>query len=193
MTEFEKMRLYSDLDLIKQILNLSEKELHGGTVKEILDHLSNDAFEQNRAFILREIAERYGEKRLQTDDSFSNSNQVYQHYRVRLSNAKQESFYILILNNKHRIIGERMVSLGTINQSLAHPREIFAPAIELRAAAIIVVHNHPTGDPTPSAQDIKITKRLIEAGNLLGVNVLDHVIIGQDIYFSFADENIMSA
>ena len=83
-----------------------------------------------------------------------------------------------------------MISLGTLNQSLVHPREIFAPAIELRAASVILIHSHPSGDVQPSNQDIEITKRLSKVGEIMGIKVLDHVIIGED-YFSFVDQDMM--
>ena len=83
-----------------------------------------------------------------------------------------------------------MITLGTLNQSLIHPREIFAPAIELRAASVILIHSHPSGDSKPSKQDIEITKRLCDVGEIMGIKILDHVIIGDD-YFSFVDQDLM--
>jgi DNA repair protein RadC len=92
---------------------------------------------------------------------------------------------------KHRVVSKQLISMGTLNRSLVHPREVFVSAIELRATAILVVHNHPSGDPKPSVQDIDITKRLVEVGKIIGINVIYHVIIGQGTYFSFMDEGIM--
>jgi len=90
----------------------------------------------------------------------------------------QEAFVVMTLTTKSDVIQKHLVSLGTLNSSLVHPRETFRPAILDCAAAIIVAHNHPSGDPTPSAEDIKITKQLVQAGQTLGIKVLDHVIIG---------------
>lgn len=95
-----------------------------------------------------------------------------------LRHLAQEAFVVLTLNTKNRVIRRHMVSLGTVNSTLVHPREIFRPAIQSGAASIIVCHNHPSGDPSPSAQDIRITKHLIEAGKLIEIPVLDHLIIG---------------
>jgi proteasome lid subunit RPN8/RPN11 len=120
-----------------------------------------------------------------------NSLDIYHQLRDELSSAVQESFYTLILDNKHRRISLQHISKGTINQSLVHPREVFAPAIQLRATSVVLLHNHPSGDPHPSAQDIDITKRLIEVGQIVGIKVIDHVIVGQDAYFSFMDEGIL--
>ena len=108
-----------------------------------------------------------------------------------MSRKKQESFFILILDNKHRTIKLQKISQGILNKSLVHPREVFAPAIQLRAAAIILIHNHPSGDPTPSTADINITRRLVQVGEIVGISVLDHVIIGKSSFYSFVDEDRM--
>ena len=112
---------------------------------------------------------------------------LYQRYRSRLLNVHQESFYIVLLNTKNRIIREILVSRGTLESSLVHPREVFKEAIRESASAVIFVHNHPSGDPQPSSDDIELTERLVKAGKLLGIRVLDHVIIGRRDYYSFAE------
>jgi DNA repair protein RadC len=165
-----------------------KKELTGSNVKEMLDSLSTD---NQKGWLVREICVRYGETRLQRGDTFTNSSQIHEHFGKRLGNAFQEMFFTLVLDNKHRIISEQLISIGTINRSIVHPREVFVTAIEQRAAAIILVHNHPSGDPKPSSQDIEITKRLVEVGNIVGIKAIDHVIIGQNTFFSFVDEDLM--
>jgi len=141
---------------------------------------------------LHAIAERYKYRKTVTEGViFNKSEVIFNELRLDLAKQKQEAFYTLILDNKYRKILIRLITRGTLNQSLVHPREVFAPAIQLRAAAVILIHNHPSGDPQPSSQDIDITKRLIEVGNIVGINVLDHVIIAQESYFSFADEELM--
>ena len=97
---------------------------------------------------------------------------------------------MLLLDGKNRPIKLVRVSEGTLTASLVHPREVFVPVIEETAAAIILVHNHPSGDPTPSAEDVAITRRLRQVGELMGVEVLDHVVIGEGRYVSFADEGL---
>ncbi|MBT4285856.1 MAG: JAB domain-containing protein, partial [Deltaproteobacteria bacterium] len=87
----------------------------------------------------------------------------------------------------------QVISIGILNKSLVHPREVFVPALERRAAAIVLCHCHPSGDPKPSTQDKEITKRLVEVGKLIGINVLDHLIIGDNGYYSFVDEDVMPA
>ena len=97
-----------------------------------------------------------------------------------IENLAQETFHVLVLNSKNNLINRQMVSLGIANASLVHPRELFREAIKVNATAIILLHNHPSGDPTPSAEDLRITKQMIEAGRILGILVQDHVIVGRD-------------
>lgn len=104
---------------------------------------------------------------------------------------KQEHFVILLLNTKNRIFKKEEISVGTINSALVHPREVFSRAIRQLASALIVAHNHPSGDPFPSPEDENITKRLVKAGELLGAPVLDHLVIGEQNYFSFKQEGLM--
>ena len=102
----------------------------------------------------------------------------------------QECFCVLTLNIRNHLIRKHLVSLGTLNQSLVHPREVFRPAIQDGAAGIIIAHNHPSGDPSPSTDDIAITRKLIEAGGVLDIEVLDHVIIGGDTCFSIREHGL---
>jgi len=103
-------------------------------------------------------------------------------FRDMFGFTAKEIFAAFLLDGKHRIVAAEQVSVGTLTSSLVHPREVFGPAVRLGTiAAIVVAHNHPSGDPTPSAEDIDVTKRLVEAGKLLGIPVLDHVVVGEQI------------
>ncbi|AOT73316.1 RadC family protein [Geosporobacter ferrireducens] len=104
---------------------------------------------------------------------------------------KKEYFKILLLNTKNSIIATEIISIGNLNASLVHPREVFVKAIKKSAASIILLHNHPSGNPQPSQEDISITKRLIEAGNIIGIDVLDHIIIGDGCYKSLKELSII--
>ena len=146
------MKNKSDRELLRELLNISGEEMRGHTIPDLLDSVRDE-----RVDLVREIAARYGEKRIM-GQSFDSAKQVYEHFKVRLGTARQEQFHVLILDNKHRVIEEKMMTLGTLNQSLVHPREIFAPAIELRAASVILIHSHPSGDAKPSKQDIENNK-----------------------------------
>lgn len=103
----------------------------------------------------------------------------------------REAFFAVYLDAKNKIIGVNMVSLGSLSSSVVHPREVFKPAILLNASAMICFHNHPSGDPTPSRDDRDTTARISEAGKILGVRVLDHIVIGENDYYSFADAGAM--
>ncbi len=118
---------------------------------------------------------------------------VFAHFRARLRRLRQEAFFALLLDSRHRLIREVEVSRGSLNQSLVHPREVFAPALREAAAALVVVHNHPSGDPEPSREDIEVTRRLAEAGEILGVRLVDHVVAGADEFRSFARMGLLPA
>lgn len=104
---------------------------------------------------------------------------------------KQECFKIIMLDTKNKVIKVEEITRGTLNSSLVHPREVFVKAIKQHAAAIILAHNHPSGDTEPSAEDKSITRRLVEAGELIGISVLDHIIIGRGTYMSFKQEKLL--
>ncbi len=110
---------------------------------------------------------------------------VYEDNKELFINKKQEYFYCLYLDNKNKLIERKLLFIGTINQSIVHPREIFKEAYLLSASKIICLHNHPSGDINPSYEDIDLTKKLIEIGNLLGIKLLDHLIITNNNYYSF--------
>jgi len=103
---------------------------------------------------------------------------VFNHFHERLKDEKQEEFWILMLNTQNIIIGEELISRGILDASIIHPREIFRPAIKNSASKIILVHNHPSGDPSPSVEDKEITQRLMKAGEELGIRIVDSVVIG---------------
>jgi DNA repair protein RadC len=113
---------------------------------------------------------------------------VYAHVRGRLPQLDREVFLALLLDGRNRLRAEVSVSEGTLTTALVHPREVFAPAIRDRAAALILVHNHPSGDPTPSSEDVALTERLRRVGEVVGIRVLDHVVVGHGRYVSLAEE-----
>jgi DNA repair protein RadC len=123
--------------------------------------------------------------------SFCASKDVADYYVPRLRDAKREEFRCVLLDTKNRVIKEVSVSNGSLTASLVHPRETFKDAVRESAAAVIFVHNHPSGDTNPSQEDILLTRRLVQAGELLGIQVLDHIIIGDGVHFSFRDRGLM--
>ncbi len=112
---------------------------------------------------------------------------VHRHFHPRLRDASHERFVVVLLDGRHRWIRDVVVSQGTLTASLVHPREVFRPALREASAAVILVHNHPSGDPTPSREDVEITGRLVRAGDLLGIRVLDHVIVAERGYVSLRE------
>lgn len=108
--------------------------------------------------------------------------------RRELAVERRERVHVLLVDARTRLLGERCISVGSLMSSVIHPREVFRPAIGLAAAAVILVHNHPSGDPTPSVEDHQVTARLAEAGSLLGIRLLDHVVVAAEGYRSFRDE-----
>lgn len=132
-----------------------------------------------------ELGRRSAARRLERGAVLRSPVDVHRHFSARLRDAACERFLVLLLDGRHRVLGEVTVSQGTLTASLVHPREVFGPAIRRAAAAIVLVHNHPSGDPTPSAEDRSVTLRLREAGELLGIRVVDHVIVAERGYHSF--------
>lgn len=116
---------------------------------------------------------------------FNNSSIVYEYYKNVLKNKKQEYFYTIYLDSNKKIIKDKMLFIGTLNQSLVHPREVFKEACLVSASSFICVHNHPSGNVLPSKEDINLTNNLKETGLLLGIPLVDHIIIGKDKYYSF--------
>lgn len=112
---------------------------------------------------------------------------VFDLFYDKLKDKTKEYFFIILLDSKNNILKCEEVSVGILDASIVHPREIFKPAIRTSASRIILVHNHPSGEPNPSEEDLLITKRLIDCGELLGIEVLDHVIIGDKIYWSYSE------
>jgi DNA repair protein RadC len=120
--------------------------------------------------------------------ALSGAASVYAFLREEVATWDRERFVSLILDNKHRLIGVEEVSVGSLTSTVVHPREVFKAIILANAAAFIVAHNHPSGDPTPSREDIEITRRLREAAEIFGIRCLDHIVIGHGRYVSFVDD-----
>ena len=112
-------------------------------------------------------------------------------FRAHFAPLDREQFVIALLDSKNRALGFHVVSTGTLNASLVHPREVFKVAILANAAAIILMHNHPSGEATPSAEDMAITERLVNAGAILGIAVLDHLVFGDEGFVAFSEANLM--
>ena len=122
------------------------------------------------------------------DCPFKNSREVYEYYRPRFFGLKKERFLCSLLDSKNRVFRETVVSEGTLTSSLVHPREVFRYAIKEAAASVLFIHNHPSGDPDPSRDDIEVTKRLVETGRVIGIHVIDHIVISDGKYVSLMEK-----
>jgi len=134
-----------------------------------------------------ELGRRFLSSPLSEGVRLHKSRQVFAHFAPGLRGAKKEFFKIILLDQKNKVIRDVTISEGSLTSTVVHPREVFSPAVRESAASVIFLHNHPSGDPSPSQNDQALTKRLVDVGHLMGIPVLDHVIIGDDRYFSFAD------
>jgi DNA repair protein RadC len=138
-----------------------------------------------------ELGRRVGVEETPPPERIRGPADVHRYYASRLRDLTVEEFHVLALGSQSQVQGALLITRGILNSSLVHPREVFRAAIAEAAAGIIVVHNHPSGDPTPSADDRAVTRQLVEAGRMLDVPVYDHVIVGGDRYVSFAEAGLL--
>jgi DNA repair protein RadC len=164
-------------------------------MKELIQEYGSDC--QTKTLRLRVIKSVYSREVIREDmplylatERFTSPLQVFEMFKDLVLETK-EHFLCLHLDGKNRIVCLDRVSVGSLNQSIVHPREVFKSACIISAAGIILVHNHPTGDPNPSQEDITITRRLKEAGEIIGIPVLDHIIIGDGQYVSFVERGLL--
>jgi len=138
-----------------------------------------------------ELGKRLMSESIEDRPLFSTALAVYSYFAPRMKNLKKEVFSCLLLDSKNRFLREVRVSEGTLNRSLIHPREAFREAIREAAQSVIFIHNHPSGDPSPSKDDIAVTERLKNAGEIIGIDVLDHIIIGDGRFVSIKELNLL--
>lgn len=122
---------------------------------------------------------------------FCSSSDIYESVKNLWQDVKQECFMCMYLNNKNELIERKILFMGTINKSVVHPREIFKYAYLLSSSKIVCLHNHPSGDVTPSREDVQLTEALVEIGKIQNIPVLDHIIVGNDAYYSFSDNGMI--
>ncbi len=137
------------------------------------------------------LAEQYLKEKVKRGKIIKSSKDIYDYLYFTMRDLKKEVFKVFFLDGKNEVIKVEDLFEGTLNQSSVYPREIIKSAIKYNAVGLIFVHNHPSGNPEPSLSDRKITKELVFAGNLMQIKVLDHIIIGENRYFSFADEGLI--
>lgn len=182
------------------VLNLCDRLLsHCGGINGISRPCINDLkqvkgigeVKATQVLALAELATRFNSFRSGEEHTVSSPKDVSSYMMRQMKGLRKEYFKLIMLNTKNIIISVKDISIGNLNSSIVHPREVFIEAIKLSSASVILCHNHPSGDPTPSKEDILITKRLKECGTLLGIEVLDHIIIGNEAYISLKEKGII--
>lgn len=138
-----------------------------------------------------EFSKRIAKRKAKAKVQVNTPEKIAEIYMEEMRYLKQENFKAVYLDTKNNILGDKLITIGTINSTLVQPREVFSDAVKNKVANIIVLHNHPSGDSSPSKEDKLTTKRLEEAGKILGIKVLDHIIIGDGEYFSFKEEEMI--
>lgn len=140
-----------------------------------------------------EIGRRMATEPARRGDRIRGPADVFQRLGPLLRDRKQEEFWVLYLDSQNRVLSDRRITVGLLNSSLVHPREVFAPAIAHAAASLILAHNHPSGDPDPSPEDLDVTVQMVESGRLLGIPVRDHIVLGDTTFVSLLERGLMVA
>lgn len=135
------------------------------------------------------LARRLAEAAFRPGTAVRHGGDVARIVRETARGSRRESFFVVLLDVRHRVLALHVVSTGSVDAAVVHPREVFSPAVREAAVALVVAHNHPSGDPAPSVEDRAVTERLRDAGSLLGIPVLDHLVVGNERYYSFAEES----
>ncbi|MGS0971918.1 MAG: RadC family protein [Candidatus Izemoplasmataceae bacterium] len=183
----------SVLELSKKIL-YQAKSLKALSVLEIEDLTKVKGIGPSKAIQLLaafELGRRMHSENYQKRLKVHNPESIFLYLKDKLELKTQENLIGLFLNTKGELIKKETIFVGSLNTSVIHPREIFKEAVKVSAASIVIAHNHPSGDPSPSSQDIEITKRLHQNGLMMDIEVLDHIIVGQNKYFSFKEHGML--
>lgn len=184
------------LELARTLLQYSDGEesilsIHHLSLQKLLKIKGIGRVKAIQILCLSELARRLAKASAKEGLVFSEPSSIAEYYMEDMRHQKQEYMKLLMLNTKGNLIGETNISKGTVNASLISPRELFIEALEHGAVSIILIHNHPSGDPSPSQNDMYVTKQIKEAGRLIGIELLDHIIIGNNCYISFAEEQMI--
>ena len=186
----------SALDLARQLLGPECGDdgilnIHQFTLEKLQEIKGIGIVKAVQILCLSELAKRLSKASAKEGLILNLPSTIAEYYMEDMRHRKQEYMKLLMLNTKSKLLGETDISKGTVNASLVSPRELFIEALEKHAVSIILLHNHPSGDPTPSTQDVLLTRRIKEAGELLGIELLDHIIIGNNCYISFSEQKLL--
>jgi len=188
-----KISSRSALDLARVIMSRF-KSLNGlldASISELTEIKGIGRAKASQIIAALELGKRAISDKNGNNVSFKCSEEVANYYIPLLKDLKKEQFIVLLLDIKNKVIKEVLISQGSLTSSIVHPREVIKPVIKESAASVIFIHNHPSGDPEPSTDDIEITDRLCKSCNILGINVLDHIIVAEEGYFSFKQKQLI--
>lgn len=186
----------TSVELAQEILKRSKKNagllgLHHLTVQDLCKIKGVGTVKAVQIRCITELSRRIAKAAAGDGISFHSASAIAEYYMEDFRHLEQEQVLLLMFDTRCRLLGETVISRGTVNQSLLSPREIFLCALNYHAVGIILLHNHPSGDATPSNEDFKITRRMKDSGELLGIELLDHIVIGDRCYFSFRETGSM--
>lgn len=167
------------------------RKLNLSNLNDINDYLRSIKVDFETAMLIQVFIKRVQQVRNSRLEKFYSSSQVGKYLIDFYRGFEQESLLAIYLDSKNKVIAEKIIFIGSLNKSIAHPREIFKQAILFNSAAFIVAHNHPSGDTTPSKQDLNFTERLVLAGETIGIDCLDHFVIGGNYYLSLKEEDLL--
>lgn len=186
----------SALELAREILTSNSGEesllnIHGLTLSKLRQIKGIGKVKAVQIMCISELAKRLSKESAKDGVMFENPSTIVDCYKEEMRHQKQEHMKLLMLDTKSKLIGEMNISKGTVNAALITPRELFIEALACGAVYIILLHNHPSGDPTPSKNDIMLTQRVREAGEIVGIRLLDHIIIGNNCYVSLMESQLI--
>jgi DNA repair protein RadC len=184
-------RRASALDLAQDLLGAGLRELAGRSLAALEGEHGLGRAKATRVLAALELGARLASEAWPDAPVFRTPEASARHLLPRYGARPVETFGLLALDVRHRLKHEAVISVGCLTSSLVHPREVFKEAVDARAAALVLFHNHPSGDPEPSAEDVSITRRLVSAGTLLGIEVLDHLILGAGRFVSLKERGVL--
>jgi DNA repair protein RadC len=187
-------RSKSAIDISRELLSKSEKGIAGLPDLSMEELCSIGGIGMSKATQVKaalELSKRISRAEFSGVIEVRGPGKVADLFIEEFKYLKIEKFAVVFLDTKNQIMSWEVISVGSLNASIVHPREVFNKAIKKSAASVILVHNHPSGKTNPSREDIDITNRLIEAGKIVGINVLDHIIVGHNCYYSFKEEHLI--
>lgn len=185
----EKSAIALSTDIIKSMDLISD--LSNVTLEELC-HVKGIGRSKGAKIIAAvNLGRRIYKSDLKAKLKISSPEDVYEAFSSEMCLLKREEFRVILLNTKNSVISTELISIGSLNSSIVHPREVFNKAIKKNSASVILIHNHPSGNPNPSREDLVITRRLMEAGDIIGIKVIDHIIIGHGKFYSLKENGEM--